>query len=120
MRSRDTQEEEKGTPRPPEAAVEGGQVRIGDEKLIGNAFVMMGLAGKTAVLLCEPKDVECWANLAMNGGIRKTLLKTGFFGPGFLRLSGWRSAIRKTVPFRTPRFGRQATGLSGGQIYCRL
>ncbi len=25
-----------------------------------------------------------------------------------------------SVPFRTPRFGRQATGLSGGQIYCRL
>ena len=28
-----------------------------------------------------------------------------FLAPGFLRLSGWRSAIRKTVPFRTPGFG---------------
>jgi len=74
----DTGKDEKGAPRPPEVAVEGGQVRIGDEKLIGNAFVMMGLAGKTVVLLCEPKDVECWANLAMNGGIRKTPLKTRF------------------------------------------
>ncbi len=25
-----------------------------------------------------------------------------FFAPGFLRLGGWRSAIRKTVPFGTP------------------
>ncbi len=32
-------------PRPPEAAVEDRQVRFDDEKLIGKAFVMMGLAG---------------------------------------------------------------------------
>ncbi len=41
----DTQEEEQATSRPPEAAMEGGQVRFDDEKLIGNAFVMMGLSG---------------------------------------------------------------------------
>ena len=41
----DIGKEEQDTPRPPEAAVEGGQVRFDDEKLIGNAFVMMGLAG---------------------------------------------------------------------------
>lgn len=34
----DTQEEEQATPRPPEVAVEGGQVRLDDEKLIGYGY----------------------------------------------------------------------------------
>ncbi len=38
------QQEEQATPRLPETAMEG-QVRFDDEKLIGMAFVMMGLAG---------------------------------------------------------------------------
>ena len=72
----DTGKEGKGTPRPPEVAVEGGQVKLDDKapnwKLIGMAFVTFTPTCKTVVLLCEPKGVECWANLAMNGGIRKT------------------------------------------------
>ena len=67
--------------------MEGGQVRIGDEKLIGNAFVMMGLAGKTVVLLCEPTDVECWANLARNGGLRNPPPENPIFPPTALRVS---------------------------------
>ncbi len=43
--SPDTGKEEQATPRPPEAAVEDGQVKFDDEKLIGMAFVMMGLPG---------------------------------------------------------------------------
>ncbi len=58
----DTQEEEKPAPRPPEAAVEGGQVRFDGKApnlvLVGMAFMTFTPSCKTVELLCEPKEVE--------------------------------------------------------------
>ena len=45
----------------PEAAVEGGQVRVGDEspnwEIVGNAFMTFLPSCKTVGLLCDPEDV---------------------------------------------------------------
>ena len=54
--------------------MEDRQVRFDDKapnwKLVGTAFMTFLPSCKTVKLLCELKDVECWANLAMNGGVR--------------------------------------------------
>ncbi len=57
----DTGKEEQATPRRPEAAVEGGQVRFDDEspnwELVGKTFMTFLPSCKTVELLCGPEDV---------------------------------------------------------------
>ena len=78
--------------------MEGGQVRFDDKapnwKLVGTAFMTFLPSCKTVELLCGPEDVLMLFRYTENPPENR------FFGPGFLRLGGWRSAIRKTVPFR--------------------
>ena len=39
-------------------------------ELVGKAFMTFLPSCLTVELLCGPEDVECWANLAVNGGVR--------------------------------------------------
>ena len=77
--------------------MEGGQVRFGGESPIGMAFMTFLPSCKTVGLLCEPKDVECWANLAMNGGVRNPPLKTPFSHQWRCGFQPDHPGIRKTV-----------------------